>query len=156
MKIRIISVGDTKSNELKLQIDKYKKLISKFAKVEIINVKTKNINTKSDKEIEKIKEQEGLDILNNIKGYSVALDRTGKELTSIQFAKEIQNIANRFNSTITFIIGGSHGLSKDVLSRVNEKTSFSKMTFPHQLFKVLLLEQVYRAFSILNHMPYHK
>ena len=96
--------------------------------------------------------------LNNIKkdSYVICLDLKGKQFTSEEFSEKINNISINYNSSITFIIGGSLGISSKVLNTANELISFSKMTFPHQLFRVFLLEQIYRAFKIINNETYHK
>ena len=115
-------------------------------------------NNPSDKEITIIKNKEGQNILNNIKKdtYVICMDLKGKQHTSEEFSEKIENISLNFNSSITFIIGGSLGISDNVLQISNELISFSKMTFPHQLFRIILLEQIYRAFKIQNNETYHK
>ncbi|AVQ46297.1 TPA: 23S rRNA (pseudouridine(1915)-N(3))-methyltransferase RlmH [Clostridium botulinum] len=159
MNISIISVGKIKEKFLKAAIDEYSKRLSKYCKLNIIEVTDeKTPDNASLKEENIIKEKEGNLILKHIKDTSfvIALDLKGKSITSEEFSNLIENCRLTGNSTITFVIGGSLGLSEQVLSRANYKLSFSKMTFPHQLFRVMLLEQVYRAFRILCKEPYHK
>src|SRR5699024_6278927 len=112
----------------------------------------------SEKELLQVKQKEGKRILQKIKPteYVIALDIQGVSWSSEQLAKEMDKLAISGKSSIAFIIGGSNGLSEEVLKRANQKLSFSKMTFPHQLMKVILMEQVYRAFKILRGEPYHK
>lgn len=159
MNISIISVGKIKEKFLKAAIDEYSKRLTKYCKLNIIEVTDeKTPDSASLKEENIIKEKEGNLILKHIKDNSfvIALDLNGKSITSEEFSNLIENCRLTGNSTITFVIGGSLGLSAQVLSRANYKLSFSKMTFPHQLFRVMLLEQIYRAFRILFREPYHK
>ncbi|EKO1914267.1 23S rRNA (pseudouridine(1915)-N(3))-methyltransferase RlmH [Clostridium botulinum] len=159
MNISIISVGKIKEKFLKAAIDEYSKRLSKYCNLNIIEVTDeKTPDNASLKEENIIKEKEGNLILKHIKDTSfvIALDLKGKSITSEEFSNLIENCRLTGKSTITFVIGGSLGLSEQVLSRANYKLSFSKMTFPHQLFRVMLLEQVYRAFRILCREPYHK
>ncbi|MBO0526540.1 23S rRNA (pseudouridine(1915)-N(3))-methyltransferase RlmH [Clostridium botulinum] len=159
MNISIISVGKIKEKFLKSAIDEYSKRLSKYCKLNIIEVTDeKTPDNASLKEENIIKEKEGNLILKHIKDTSfvIALDLKGKSITSEEFSNLIEDCRLTGNSTITFAIGGSLGLSEQVLSRANYKLSFSKMTFPHQLFRVMLLEQIYRAFRILCKEPYHK
>ncbi len=112
----------------------------------------------SEKDIALVKEKEGEDIINRLssRDYVMALDLNGTTYDSESFAEKIRKLRVQGKSNITFIIGGSHGLSKAVLKKANTSISFSKMTFPHQLMQVILIEQVYRAFKIINNEPYHK
>ncbi|MBR2828583.1 MAG: 23S rRNA (pseudouridine(1915)-N(3))-methyltransferase RlmH [Bacilli bacterium] len=150
--IRIITVGEIKESYLKEAIEEYKKRIQKFTKLEIIEVKEEGMVEK-----EKTLKLEGERIEKNIKekDYVITLEIEGVESSSIEFSKKIENTLIT-NSNITFIIGGSNGLDQTIKNRSNYKLSFSKMTFPHQLFRVILLEQIYRAFKIINHESYHK
>ena len=143
--IKIITVGKIKENYLKEAINDYQKRINKYHKLEIIEIEDDNIINEKDR------------ILNHInkKDYLIALDIQGIELTSIELSKKIDNIFIN-NSNITFIIGGSNGIHDSIKNIVNYKLSFSKMTFPHQLFRLILLEQIYRSFKILNNETYHK
>lgn len=159
MNITIISVGKIKENYLKSAIDEYSKRLSKYCKLEIIEVSDeKTPDNASAKEEEMIKEKEGDKILKHLKdsSYVIILAIDGKMLSSEELADFIKEQGIRGNSHLTFIIGGSLGLSKEVLSKANLKLSFSKMTFPHQLMRVILLEQVYRGFRIISGEPYHK
>lgn len=156
--INIICVGKLKEKYLKDAIDEYSKRLSKYCKLNIIEVKDEIIpDTLNEKLTENIKSTEGIKILNNIKNsYTISLDLKGKEYTSEEFSHKLENIVLNNNSYITFIIGGSLGLSKEVLDKSNELICFSKLTFPHQLIRVFLLEQIYRAFKIQNNETYHK
>ena len=159
MNISIIAVGKLKEKYLKQAIDEYSKRFSRYCKLEVIELPDeKTPDNASEKEEQQIKEKEGRLILSKIKdnSYVVAMDLKGKQITSEEFASFISNCGVTGNSNIVFIIGGSLGLSEGVIKRANYKLCFSKMTFPHQLFRVMLLEQVYRGFRIINNEPYHK
>ena len=159
MKIQMICVGKIKEKYLKLGIDEFKKRLSKYCKLEIIELEDEKApENLSDKEMLIIKEKEGKKILSKIKdnSYVIALAIDGKNLSSEELAETINKLGVRGISNITFVIGGSLGLSDEVLSRADYKLSFSKMTFPHQLMRLILLEQVYRAYRINNGEPYHK
>ena len=147
--IKIISVGKIKEQYLKDGIKEYLKRISKYSKVEIIEVEDESVGNILEKERDKI--------LKNIgnKDYIITLEIDGNIIDSNELSKKIEEILIR-NSTITFIIGGSYGLHDDVKKLSNYKLSFSKLTFPHQLFKMILLEQIYRSFKISNNESYHK
>lgn len=150
--IKIIVVGQIKENYLKEAIEDYKKRINKYTNIEIIELKDEGLvePTKAVKlEGEKIKKY-----LND-KDYLITLEIEGKELSSTEFAKKIDSILIE-NSNITFVIGGSYGISEEITNIAKLHLSFSKMTFPHQLFRVLLLEQIYRAYKINNNESYHK
>ena len=149
--IKIICVGKIKEQYLKDAIDEYMKRISKYTKIEIIELPDMNYDIKKTLETEKN------NILNHIKNtdYNILLDINGKELTSVDFSNTIDKIRNNY-SNINFIIGGSNGVHEEIKKIVNERISFSKLTFPHQLFRVILLEQIYRSFKILNNEEYHK
>lgn len=159
MKITIISVGKIKEKYFNDAITEYKKRLTKFCKLneEIIEDERAD-ESFSQLEIENVKRKEGQKIINKTdkKSYIIALDRGGKELDSEQLADKINHLGLDGSSDITFIIGGSNGLSEEVLKLSNYKLSFSKMTFPHQLFKVILYEQIYRAFKINTNEAYHK
>ena len=159
MNISIIAVGKLKEKYLKQAIDEYSKRLSRYCKLEVIELPDeKTPDNASEKEEQQIKEKEGRLILSKIKdnSYVIAMDLKGKQITSEEFASFISNCGVTGNSNIVFIIGGSLGLSEGVIKRANYKLCFSKMTFPHQLFRVMLLEQVYRGFRITNNEPYHK
>ena len=149
--IRIICVGKIKEKYFTDAIKEYQKRLSKYTKLEIIEIPDfdADINTTLKKESELILKQI------KDKSYIITMEIEGNELSSVELSKKIDNILNT-NSDITFIIGGSYGLSDEVKKISNYKLSFSKMTFPHQLFRVILLEQIYRSYKILNNETYHK
>mgnify|MGYP000038949272 FL=1 len=156
--INIVCVGKIKEKFFRDAIEEYSKRLSRFCSLTITEVADEKIPEKSNENIEEaIKQKEGINILNHIKkdSYVIALELKGTELDSVQFSQEIEKISN-LNSNITFVIGGSLGLSKDVLNRSNQQVCFSKMTFPHQLIRIFLVEQIYRAFKIANNETYHK
>ena len=156
--INIVCVGKIKEKFFRDAIEEYSKRLSRFCALTITEVADEKIPEKSNENIEEvIKQKEGINILNHIKkdSYVIALELKGTELDSVQFSQEIEKISN-LNSNITFVIGGSLGLSKDVLNRSNKQVCFSKMTFPHQLIRIFLVEQIYRAFKIINNETYHK
>lgn len=159
MNISVITVGKLKEKYLKDGIDEYKKRLSRYCSLEIIEVADEKApETLSQKEEEQIKAKEGTGILKYIKDntYVIALAINGNNLSSEAFATLISDLGINGNSNIAFVIGGSLGLSKEVLDRANYKLSFSKMTFPHQLMRLILVEQVYRGFRIIQGEPYHK
>lgn len=159
MNITVISVGKLKEKYLKQAIEEYTKRLSRYCKLNVIELPDEQTpENASDKDEEIIKDKEGARILNNIKDgmYVIALDLKGKMLTSEELSKFIDDCGVRGNSNLCFVIGGSLGISENVLKRANYSLCFSKMTFPHQLFRVMLLEQIYRAFRISNGEPYHK
>ena len=156
--IKIICVGKLKENYLKEAISEYSKRLSKYCNLRIIEISDEKLPNKiNDNTIEEVKNKEGLKILENIKkdSYVFPLDLHGKQFTSEEFSEKIENITVRGFSTITFIIGGTLGISAEVLNKANEMICFSKMTFPHQLIRVFLLEQLFRAFKISNNETYH-
>lgn len=159
MRVTIVCVGKVKEKYLKDAIEEYIKRISRFCKVDIVGVPDREIPERSNDSVgTKIKEQEGQDILKKIKPGStvIALDIKGKMLDSYELATKLSDYFISGSSHINFVIGGSLGLSGEVLNRADFRLSFSKMTFPHQLMRVILLEQVYRSFKILNNETYHK
>ncbi|MEG1131999.1 MAG: 23S rRNA (pseudouridine(1915)-N(3))-methyltransferase RlmH [Romboutsia sp.] len=159
MNITVISVGKLKEKYLKLGIEEFSKRLSKYCKLDMIELDDEKCpENLSDKDMEIVKNKEGQKILSKIKSnsYVIALAIDGKNLSSEELADTISKLAVRGNSHITFVIGGSLGLADEVLKRADYKLSFSKMTFPHQMMKLILLEQVYRAFRINNNEPYHK
>ncbi|KYD21139.1 23S rRNA (pseudouridine(1915)-N(3))-methyltransferase RlmH [Parageobacillus toebii] len=159
MHIHIISVGKLKEKYLMQGIEEYKKRLSSYAKVDIIEVPDEKAPEHlSEQEMEQIKQREGERILAKIPNdaYVIALAIEGKMKSSEQFAASLDKLATYGKSKIAFIIGGSLGLSKQVMQRADEALSFSKMTFPHQLMRLILLEQIYRAFRINRGEPYHK
>ena len=150
--IKIICVGKIKEKYLIDAIEEYLKRLGKYSKIEIIE-----LQDESQGEIDKIKKIEGLKIEKYIspKDYVISLEIDGKKLTSEEFANLIDKELIEY-SNITFIIGGSYGIDESIKEKANYHLSFSSMTFPHQLFRVLLLEQIYRAFKINNNESYHK
>lgn len=156
--INIICVGKLKEDYLKNAISEYSKRLSKYSNLNIIELQDEKLPNKINDTIkEEIKKKEGEKIISQIKkdSYTMVLDLKGKEMTSEDFSKKIDNIGVNGFSTINFIIGGTLGLSSEVLEKANELVSFSKMTFPHQLIRVFLLEQIFRAFKISNNETYH-
>lgn len=143
--IKIICVGKIKESYLRDAIYDYQKRISKYHKLEIIEVNDSNMRDEAVKILHYVKDND----------YVITLEIDGDMLSSIEFANKIDRLFIT-NSNITFIIGGSDGLDDDVKNRSNYKLSFSRFTFPHQLFRVILLEQIYRCFKILNNETYHK
>lgn len=150
--IKIIAIGSIKEKYLKDAIAEYQKRLQKYTSLEIIELKDEsfdNIDKTLNKEAEKIKKHI------SEKDYIITLEIEGKQLDSVEFSKKLENIQLE-TSNITFIIGGSYGLSNEIKEMSNYHLSISKMTFPHQLFRVILLEQIYRAFKIKNNESYHK
>lgn len=159
MKITIIHVGSIKNQYLKEAIKEYKKRLSKYSKIEILEVDDEAIKENpSNKEVSQIKEKEGEKILKILpeNSYKIALNLRGIMLSSEELADKISSILSYHNAHICFIIGGSLGLGDNVLEKMDYHLCFSKMTFPHQLMQVILLEQIYRAFKINHHETYHK
>ena len=159
MKVTIISVGKVKDKYLQLGIDEFKKRLSRFCNLEIIEVKDEPLSDKaSERDLDIVRQKEGNLILSKLSGsaYVVVMDVDGKQLSSEQLADKIREVTTYGQSHIVFIIGGSVGLSDQIKKSADLKLSFSKMTFPHQLFKLMLLEQIYRAFKINVNESYHK
>lgn len=153
-KINIVVVGNLKEKYWKDACDEYLKRLSRFAKVEVKEVQEFYASSKLT--AEQIKEKECVEIKKNLSGYVVALDRRGKLCSSEEFAGEIEKTFTHGASSIDFVIGGSHGFTQEFLESVNSVVSFGKVTYPHQLMRVVLLEQIYRAETILNNIVYHK
>ena len=159
MNIKIITVGKIKEKFYRDAILEYSKRLSSYCKLNIIEVNDEMTKENaSANEVNIVLRKEGERILKSINNneYIIALAINGKKLDSIEFANKINDLGIHSNSNICFIIGGSLGLSDDVLKKANMKLSFSDMTFPHQLMRVILLEQIYRAFRINYNEPYHK
>ena len=159
MNVKILCVGKIKEKFYRDAISEYFKRLSKYCLIEIIEVADeKTAENCSDNEIKLIKDKEGERLLKHIKDrdYVIALAILGKQQDSVEFANYLESLSVMGNSSFVFVIGGSLGLSDMVLSRSNYEISFSKMTFPHQLMRVILLEQIYRAMRIINNEPYHK
>ena len=150
--IKLICVGKIKEKYLIEAIDEYKKRLSKYTKLDIVELPDISYN-----EIDKVKKEEGKLILKHLKETDnvIILDINGQELSSLELTNKLCSLES-FNSNLCFIIGGSYGLSEEVKERANYELSFSKLTFPHQLFRVMLLEQIYRTYKIRNNENYHK
>lgn len=156
--IQIICIGKLKETYLKSAIDEYTKRLSRYCKLEILELPDEKIPDKLNTNLSnEIKLKECDNILRHIKkdSYLIALDLKGKQFTSEEFSSEIEKISMTA-SHITFLIGGSLGLTNELLSQCHQKICFSKMTFPHQLIRVFLLEQIFRAFKISNGETYHR
>ncbi|NMD72065.1 23S rRNA (pseudouridine(1915)-N(3))-methyltransferase RlmH [Bacillus sp. DNRA2] len=159
MNILIVTVGKLKEKYLKQGIDEFVKRMSGYAKLEIIEVADEKAPEElSVAEMEQVKQKEGERILSKISQdtHVIALAIDGKMKSSEELAEDLDKLATYGKSKIAFVIGGSLGLSDEVLKRANEKLSFSKMTFPHQMMRLILVEQIYRAFRINRGEPYHK
>ncbi len=159
MKITLITVGKIKEKYFREAIAEYEKRLSKYCKLEILEVMDEKTPDKaSAAEEEAIKEKEAERILKYVKedAFVYTLEILGQRLDSPAFAKQIENIGISGKSHIQFVIGGSLGLHESVSRRADRKISFSDMTFPHQLMRVILLEQIYRGYRIINGEPYHK
>ena len=150
--IKIICLGKIKESYINDAIKEYTKRLSKYTEIKIIELDDVGLDDK--KVVLKKEEEKILKVLND-KEYIITLEIEGNEISSLDFARKINDIFIQ-SSNITFIIGGSYGLSDEIKKKSNYKLSFSKMTFPHQLFRVILLEQLYRAFKINNNEEYHK
>jgi len=159
MRIRVIAAGKLKEEYFRAACKEYEKRLSAYADVEIIEVKDEAVpENASEAEVRKAVVTEGKRMLEKLRpqDYVIALDLKGISFDSVEMAGILERRMNEGKSSICFLIGGSSGLSEEVLSRAKERWSFSKLTFPHQLARVILLEQVYRSFRILHHEPYHK
>ena len=153
--INLVCVGSITKKYYKEAVADYLARLAFFCKVNIFEIGEVSFKKPTVSEIEIVKQKEGNEIIKHLKGYNVLLDIKGTQLSSVELAKKINNIANTSN-IITFIIGGSHGVSEEVKKACNFKWSMSNLTFPHQLARVMLAEQVYRAFTINNNTSYHK
>lgn len=159
MNITIVSVGKIKEKYLADAIKEYSKRLSRYCKLDIIELPDEQTPDKGGEALElQIKQKEGQKILKSIREdtYVIALAIEGKKLTSEAFAQKLDTLGIQGNSHIVFVIGGSLGLAPEVLQRADFKLSFSDMTFPHQLMRVILLEQIYRCYRIIHREPYHK
>ena len=159
MRITLITVGKIKEKYLRDAIAEYSKRLSRYCKLEIVEVADeKTPDQASEAAEENIRNKEGERILKHIRDdmYVITLEIGGKMLSSEEFADKINSLGVQGKSSITFVIGGSIGLGQEVLRRSDYALSFSKMTFPHQLMRAILLEQVYRGYRIINGEPYHK
>ena len=158
MKITLITVGKIKEKYLKDAIAEYSKRLSRYCKLEIIEVADEKTPDQASETVEEnIRNKEGERILKHIRDdmYVITLEIGGKMLSSEELAQKIETLGIQGESSIAFVIGGSIGLGKEVLKRSDYALSFSKMTFPHQLIRIFLLEQLFRAFKILSNEKYH-
>ncbi|WP_427137865.1 23S rRNA (pseudouridine(1915)-N(3))-methyltransferase RlmH [Psychrobacillus psychrodurans] len=159
MNIQIVSVGKLKEKYLKMGIEEYTKRLGAYAKIDLVEVPDEKApENLSEADMEIVKKKESDRILAKIGSdtYVIALAIEGKMKSSEQLANDMESLMTYGRSKIAFVIGGSLGLHEDVMKRSDEKLSFSKMTLPHQLMKLVLVEQVYRAFRIMKGEPYHK
>lgn len=159
MKITIVTVGKIKEKYLRDAIAEYTKRLSKYCKLEIVEVVDEKTPDNASSIVEnQIRDKEAERIQKYLKddAYVITLEIGGKMLDSVEFSKKIEQLGIQGKSHIIFVIGGSIGLGEEVLRRSDFAISFSKMTFPHQLMRVILLEQIYRGYRIMNHEPYHK
>lgn len=156
IKVNLVAVGKVKEKYFSDGILEYTKRLSKFCEFNLVEIAEENYNKVDDALINQIKEKEGEKILSALKGHVIAMAIEGKKLTSEKFANRIKQLTDSGKGVITFVIGGSYGLSDAVKKRADELLSFSDMTFPHTLFRLMLSEQIYRAFSIINGSAYHK
>ncbi|HIW38754.1 MAG TPA: 23S rRNA (pseudouridine(1915)-N(3))-methyltransferase RlmH [Aliicoccus persicus] len=159
MKLTVITVGKLKEKYWVDAVKEYKKRISKYAKIELIEVADeKEPNNASEKDIEMIKDKEGERILSKIKDsqHVVTLEIEGKEYTSESLAKQYQTWMNTGKSDVVFVIGGSNGIGREMKKRSNQEISFGSLTYPHQMMKVMILEQLFRVNKILRNEAYHK
>ena len=159
MKIKVVTVGKLKEKYLKDGITEYSKRISRFAKLEMIELADEKIPDRaSESENQKILEIEGQRILSKVgdRDFVIVLAIEGKTFSSEEFSKQLEEASIKGFSTLTFIIGGSLGLAQDVKNRANLSVSFGRLTLPHQLMRLVLVEQIYRAFTIQQGSPYHK
>jgi 23S rRNA (pseudouridine1915-N3)-methyltransferase len=159
MKITVLAVGKIKEKYLRDAIDEYAKRLSKYCKLEVIEVADEKVPDKAGEAIyQEVRRKEGDRLLKFIRddAYVITLEILGKQLSSEEFAQKIENLGIQGKSHLIFVIGGSIGLSKEVMNRSDFAMSFSKMTFPHQLMRVILLEQVYRSYRVICGEPYHK
>lgn len=158
-KVTLITVGKIKEKYLRDAIAEYTKRLSKYCKLEIVETADEKTPEQASEAVEEqIRDKEAERILKYVKedGYLITLEIKGKQLTSEEFAVKLQKLGVQGRSHIIFVIGGSIGLGRAVLERSDYALSFSKMTFPHQLMRVILLEQIYRSYRIMNGEPYHK
>lgn len=153
--VNVVCVGKIKESYFRDAIAEYSKRLGRFCKLNVIEVDEELQKSETAKEIERVKQREGDRIIAKLNGLVIALDSQGKELTSNGLADYISNVSLT-NSAISFVIGGSNGLSADVKNKADMLLSFGKVTYPHQLMRVILTEQIYRAFMINSNSAYHK
>ena len=156
MNVNIVCVGKIKEKYIKDGIDEYAKRLSRFCKFQIIEVNEELCLDPNAKNIQLVKNAEGERIIAKLKGYSIALDLKGKTLTSEQISQKISSLKQSGISTVNFVIGGSFGLSQEVIDKCDFSICFGAITYPHQLIRLVLSEQIYRAFMIEEGSSYHK
>lgn len=156
MEFNVVCVGSLKENYLKEAQKEYLKRILGYSKINIIECKEADYKDLSQESINKAKKIEAESILKNLKGYVIALEIDGKQLTSVEFSNHIKKLEVNGISQVSLIIGGSYGIFEELSNKANLKLSFGKFTLPHQLMRVVLLEQIYRALTIMNNKTYHK
>ena len=158
MNIKIIAVGKIKEKYNIQAIDEYRKRLSAYCSLSVVEIPAAKILSDNEKEVEKYKKEEAEKILANIKNDSfvITLEINAKQLSSESFAEKINEIEKSGVTELVFIIGGANGLDQSVISRSDYGLSFSKMTFTHQMVRIVLLEQIYRGFKILKNEPYHR
>lgn len=156
IKINLVAVGKVKEKYFTEGILEYKKRLGGFCEFNIVEVSEENFRSPTPQEIVTIKQREAERILPHLKGYVVAMAIEGQGFSSPAFARFIKDLTDKGSGVITFVIGGSYGLSDEVKSKADKLMSFSNMTFPHTLFRLMMVEQLYRAFSINANSSYHK
>ncbi len=156
VKINLVVVGKVKEKYFSDAIGEYSKRLSRFCKLNIVEIKEENFtDNPTDAEIDIIKKKEGENIIKKLEGKVLLTYISGKKFSSESFSKKLESYID-FGETITFVIGGSYGVSKEVVEKADDLISFSDMTFPHTMFRVMLLEQIYRSFKIKENSRYHK
>ena len=156
LKVKLVCVGGIKEKFFAEAVGEYLKRLKRFCKIEVLEIDEKlKSNKPSQAEIVKALESEGAEVLSKAEGFTVALDKSGKQTSSIDFAEFFKQVGNT-HSAVTFVVGGSHGLGESVKKSADTVLSLGEMTFPHHLFRVMLAEQIYRAFSINAGSDYHK
>ena len=156
IKVNVVAVGKVKEKYFADGINEYSKRLSKYCEFNIVEIAEENFLKVDDGKIKIIKEKESERILPHLNGYVFAMAIEGKKFSSENFAKTIKNLTDNGEGVLTFVIGGSYGLSEEVKKKSHTLLSFSDMTFPHTLFRLMLTEQLYRAFSINGGSAYHK
>ena len=156
VKVNVVAVGKVKEKYFSDGIAEYAKRLSRFCEFNVIEVAEENLGKTDEGTLKTIKEREGTRIASHLKGYVIALAIEGKKLSSDAFSSMLDDLISRGNGVITFVIGGSYGIADSIKKRADMLLSFSDMTFPHTLFRLMLTEQIYRAFSILGGSAYHK
>lgn len=155
MNVNIVCIGKIKEAFYRDALEEYAKRLSRFCKFNVVELAEKQLAGKNDADVRIVREDEGKRIVQAVKGYVIALDMRGQQLTSEELSAKLVKLTDT-TSMITFVIGGSYGLADCVLERADYKLSFGKMTFPHQLMRVIAAEQIYRAFTIAEGSGYHK